>query len=123
LFAGGCGRLFEGTAAQMARFAGPAGGLPDDTAVYCAHEYTQANLRFALAVEPGNRGCKAGRRRWRALARGFGDGAIDDRDREGEQPLPALWRTGSGGISARRVPAARDEVAVFAALREWKNSF
>ncbi|HEX7876725.1 MAG TPA: hydroxyacylglutathione hydrolase [Sphingobium sp.] len=54
LFAMGCGRLFEGTAAQMfanmARFA----ALPDDTAVYCAHEYTQGNGRFALTVEPDN---------------------------------------------------------------------
>ena len=54
LFAMGCGRLFEGTPAQMyanmARFA----ALPDDTAVYCAHEYTQANGRFALTVEPEN---------------------------------------------------------------------
>jgi hydroxyacylglutathione hydrolase len=54
LFAMGCGRLFEGTAAQMfanmARFA----ALPDDTTVYCAHEYTLSNGRFALGVEPGN---------------------------------------------------------------------
>jgi hydroxyacylglutathione hydrolase len=54
LFAMGCGRLFEGTAAQMfanmQRFA----ALPDDTAVYCAHEYTEANGRFALTVEPDN---------------------------------------------------------------------
>jgi hydroxyacylglutathione hydrolase len=54
LFAMGCGRLFEGTAdqmfANMARFA----SLPDDTTVYCAHEYTQGNGRFALTVEPDN---------------------------------------------------------------------
>lgn len=54
LFAMGCGRLFEGTAAQMfdamARFA----AMPDDTIVYCAHEYTQSNGRFALTVEPDN---------------------------------------------------------------------
>ncbi len=54
LFAMGCGRLFEGTAAQMfanmARFA----ALADQTRVYCAHEYTQSNGRFALAVEPDN---------------------------------------------------------------------
>ncbi|MCK0532241.1 hydroxyacylglutathione hydrolase [Sphingobium agri] len=54
LFAMGCGRLFEGTAdqmfANMARFA----ALPDETAVYCAHEYTQGNGRFALTIEPDN---------------------------------------------------------------------
>jgi len=54
LFAMGCGRLFEGTAAQMfanmARFA----ALPDETRVYCAHEYTQSNGRYALVAEPDN---------------------------------------------------------------------
>jgi hydroxyacylglutathione hydrolase len=54
LFAMGCGRLFEGTAEQMhanlQRFA----GLPPETAVYCAHEYTLSNARFAVTVEPGN---------------------------------------------------------------------
>ncbi len=54
LFACGCGRLFEGSAAQMAASLGRLGGLPGDTRVYCAHEYTLSNLRFALAVEPGN---------------------------------------------------------------------
>jgi hydroxyacylglutathione hydrolase len=62
LFAGGCGRLFEGTAAQMADSLARLAALPDETAVYCAHEYTQANLRFALAVEPGNRPAAAGQR-------------------------------------------------------------
>ena len=54
LFAMGCGRLFEGTAAQMFANMGRFAALPDDTAVYCAHEYTQSNGRFALTVEPDN---------------------------------------------------------------------
>ncbi|WP_085315611.1 hydroxyacylglutathione hydrolase [Derxia lacustris] len=54
LFAGGCGRLFEGTSAQMWASLSRLAALPGSTAVYCAHEYTLANLRFALAVEPGN---------------------------------------------------------------------
>jgi hydroxyacylglutathione hydrolase len=54
LFSAGCGRLFEGTADQLHRSLGRLASLPPDTAVYCAHEYTAANLRFALAVEPGN---------------------------------------------------------------------
>ena len=54
LFALGCGRLFEGTPEQMARSLAKLMALPDDTAVYCAHEYTQANARFAVTVEPGN---------------------------------------------------------------------
>jgi hydroxyacylglutathione hydrolase len=54
LFAGGCGRIFEGTPAQMAASLGKLAALPDETAVYCAHEYTLANLRFARAVEGDN---------------------------------------------------------------------
>ncbi|MEY2687326.1 MAG: hydroxyacylglutathione hydrolase, partial [Pseudomonadota bacterium] len=54
LFSGGCGRLFEGTAAQMWASLSALGKLPDHTRVCCAHEYTLSNLRFAQAVEPGN---------------------------------------------------------------------
>jgi hydroxyacylglutathione hydrolase len=55
LFALGCGRLFEGTPAQMWHSLQKLMALPDDTVVYCAHEYTQSNAKFALSVEPGNR--------------------------------------------------------------------
>ncbi len=56
LFAGGCGRLFEGTPQMMHdALNGKLARLPDATRVYCGHEYTQSNLRFALSVEPGNR--------------------------------------------------------------------
>ena len=54
LFALGCGRLFEGTAAQMHDALSRLGALPPATRIYCAHEYTQANARFAVTVEPGN---------------------------------------------------------------------
>ncbi|MGK2285574.1 hydroxyacylglutathione hydrolase [Pedomonas sp. V897] len=54
LFAMGCGRLFEGTPAQMFASLARLKALPDDTQVYCAHEYTESNGRFALTVEPGN---------------------------------------------------------------------
>ncbi len=55
LFVMGCGRLFEGTAEQMWRSLQKLKALPASTQIYCAHEYTQANGRFALTVEPGNR--------------------------------------------------------------------
>jgi len=55
LFAGGCGRLFEGSAAQMHQSLALLAKLPENTAVHCAHEYTLANLAFAQAVEPNNR--------------------------------------------------------------------
>ncbi len=54
LFSAGCGRLFEGTAEQMHASLSQLAALPEATEVYCAHEYTQSNLRFALAVEPDN---------------------------------------------------------------------
>jgi hydroxyacylglutathione hydrolase len=54
LFSAGCGRLFEGTPAQMLDSLDRIAALPDETLVYCAHEYTLGNLRFAAAVEPGN---------------------------------------------------------------------
>nr|WP_286196642.1 hydroxyacylglutathione hydrolase [Thalassotalea sp. G20_0] len=55
LFVGGCGRLFEGTAEQMYSSLSRLASLPGHTRIYCAHEYTQANLKFARAVEPNNR--------------------------------------------------------------------
>jgi hydroxyacylglutathione hydrolase len=55
LFAGGCGRLFEGTPAQMVKSLGKLRNLPDNTRIWCAHEYTLKNLQFALTVDAGNR--------------------------------------------------------------------
>lgn len=54
LFAGGCGRLFEGTPDQMYESLSKLAQLPPDTKIYCAHEYTQSNLEFALSIEPEN---------------------------------------------------------------------
>lgn len=59
LFALGCGRLFEGTPAQMWASLKKLRALPDDTLVYCAHEYTQANARFAVTVDPDNTSLRA----------------------------------------------------------------
>ncbi|HYZ25319.1 MAG TPA: hydroxyacylglutathione hydrolase [Geminicoccaceae bacterium] len=59
LFSLGCGRLFEGTPALMWRSLGKFADLPDDAVVYCAHEYTQANARFALTVDPDNPALRA----------------------------------------------------------------
>lgn len=54
LFSAGCGRIFEGTHAQMWHSLEKIAGLPPSTLIYCGHEYTQSNIRFALSVEPGN---------------------------------------------------------------------
>jgi hydroxyacylglutathione hydrolase len=63
LFIMGCGRLFEGTPAQMWQSLGKLKSLPAETRIYCAHEYTQNNARFALTVDPGNADLRARARR------------------------------------------------------------
>jgi hydroxyacylglutathione hydrolase len=124
LFSAGCGRLFEGTPAQMAASLAALAALPDDAQVCCTHEYTLSNLRFAAAVEPANAAIAAHDAHCRAL-------------REAELPtLPSTMalerrinpflRCSEPAVmaAARREGAANDEpVAVLAALREWKNRF
>ena len=124
LFSGGCGRLFEGTPAQMLASLDALGALPAATRVCCAHEYTLSNLRFAQAVEPGNAELIEYTRQCRTL-------------REQHQPtlpstigtelainpfLRSRQPTVAKAVRAH-APSANDEVAVFAALREWKNTF
>jgi hydroxyacylglutathione hydrolase len=125
LFACGCGRLFEGTAAQMSASLAKLAALPAATRVFCAHEYTMANIRFAEAVEPDNRALSERKAR---------DGA---RRARGEATVPStigleletnpFLRCGEPGVVAsaerragRRLP---DPVAVFAEIRAWKNAF
>ncbi|MBL8396108.1 MAG: hydroxyacylglutathione hydrolase [Candidatus Accumulibacter sp.] len=124
LFAGGCGRLFEGTAAQMADSLARLAALPDATAVYCAHEYTQANLRFALAVEPGN---LLLRRRAEEVAAARGEGRATVPSTIGvEKASNPFLRCAQPEVAnsvRRRVADVGDALAVFTALREWKNSF
>jgi len=98
--------------------------LPDDTAVYCAHEYTEANLRFALAVEPGNRRLRS-RIDEVALARANGRSTIPSTIGVEKESNPFLRCHAPETMAAarRRVPDAVDAPAVFAALREWKNRF
>ncbi|TLS19752.1 MAG: hydroxyacylglutathione hydrolase [Betaproteobacteria bacterium] len=125
LFGAGCGRLFEGTPAQMAHSLGLLAALPPQTAVYCAHEYTAANLDFALAVEPGNRAL-AERGRKVAAMRQAGQATVPLCLAEELATNPFL-RCGEAEVraSAERQAghALTDDVAVFAALREWKNHF
>ncbi len=124
LFAGGCGRLFEGTPAQMHDSLMRLAALPDETRVYCAHEYTEANLRFALAVEPDNR-----RLRDRvdevAVARAKGQATVPSTLALEKATNPFLRCAFPAVIAAARQHGARSDrpVDVFAALREWKNNF
>ncbi len=120
LFGGGCGRLFEGTPAQMADSLSRLAALPDETEVYCAHEYTADNLRFALAVEPGNPHLQ---RRVEALTRAPGEPTIPSSIVLEKATNPFLRCDVAEVIAAahRRAPGARSRHEVFAALREWKN--
>ena len=125
LFSCGCGRLFEGSAAQMHSSLSKLAALPGNTLVYCGHEYTLANLRFARAADPGNP-------------------AIDEREAsaraalaDGRPSLPStieselaanpFLRGGDPGVatSASRFAgrAMTNPVEVFATLRKWKDGF
>lgn len=125
LFSCGCGRLFEGTAEQMHSSLSKFAALPGHTLVYCAHEYTLSNLRFARAADPGNP-------------------AIDEREASARAALasgsPSLPSTVAielaanpflrGGDAAVAASASRhagraltSPVEVFAALRKWKDGF
>lgn len=126
LFSGGCGRLFEGTPAQMLDSLDQLAALPGNTRVCCTHEYTLSNLKFARAVEPGNAALLHYHTQCEAL-------------RASQQPtLPsrmALERDINPFLRVRQPAVAQaaqgydtqvnqdDAVAVLAALRQWKNEF
>lgn len=124
LFGLGCGRLFEGTPAQMAASLARLAALPATTWVHCAHEYTAMNLPFALAVDPDN---PALRRRAQAIAAAQAAGEPTVPSTLGEElATNPFLRCGEAAlITAAQGAGAtgRDPVAVFAALRQWRNDF
>ncbi len=107
LFAMGCGRLFEGTAAQMHANLQRLAGLPEDVRVYCGHEYTLANARFAVTVEPENK----------ALADRLG--RVEATRERGEVTLPTTIGEERATNPFMRARNAEE----FARLREMKDSF
>jgi hydroxyacylglutathione hydrolase len=121
LFACGCGRLFEGTPAQMWGSLGKLRRLPDPTRVFCAHEYTQSNIRFALTVDGDNAALRERGRR------------VDALRAEGKPTVPSTLaeeRATNPFLRADRPDLARgvgldagDPVAVFAAVRKAKDVF
>jgi hydroxyacylglutathione hydrolase len=126
LFSAGCGRLFEGTPAQMLASLDKLSALPGNTRVCCAHEYTLSNLRFARAVEPHNLDVQRHQQQCEAL-------------RQEQRPtLPstiAVERAINPFMRSRQptvrqtvltraaTPIADDDASLFAALRQWKNEF
>ncbi|MFO1081666.1 MAG: hydroxyacylglutathione hydrolase [Reyranellaceae bacterium] len=121
LFALGCGRMFEGTAQQMWTSLSRLRALPDDLRVYCAHEYTQSNARFAVTVETGNR---------LLIER---SAAIDAARSRGEATVPSLLgeEKATNPFLRADVPEVQravglpggDPVAVFAEVRHRKDVF
>jgi hydroxyacylglutathione hydrolase len=121
LFAMGCGRLFEGTPSQMWSSLQKILQWPDDTRIYCAHEYTQSNARFALSVEPQNAALQA-RAAAVAKLRAAGTPTVPSTLGEERATNPFL-RPESGGLrSAIGIGAAAD-VEVFAKTRALKDAF
>jgi hydroxyacylglutathione hydrolase len=121
LFSLGCGRLFEGTAPQMWHSLGKLIALPDETKVFCAHEYTEANARFALTIEPGNAALAA-----RAQE-------VDRLRAEGQPTVPSTMglekrtnpflRAKSVEIRKRLDLIAADDATVFGEIRRRKDEF
>jgi hydroxyacylglutathione hydrolase len=124
LFTGGCGRVFEGAAPSMAESLTRLAALPDDTLIYCAHEYTEANMRFALAVEPGNRALHHRADEVAALrAKGMSTVPSTLSLEKATNPFLRCKEPEVVAAACARGIRESDPVAVFAALRAWKNSF
>lgn len=124
LFSGGCGRLFEGSPAQMLASLNKLAALPDATRVCCAHEYTVANLRFGAAVEPDNQVLREHMSRAESL-RARHLPTLPSCVGLERQINPFLRTHLPSVIRAiqEKSGAAQEPVALFAALREWKNQF
>ncbi len=125
LFSAGCGRLFEGSAEQMLRSLDALSALPPSTQVFCAHEYTRDNARFALEWEPDNEQllrryqsvCALRQRHQRTLPTTIGD----------ELAFNPYLRCDQPGLRNRlqekTAHPIRDRLATFARLRELKNDY
>ena len=126
LFSVGCGRLFEGTPAQMHDALQQLAGLPDDTLVCCAHEYTLSNIRFALAVEPNNTQLISHQQKCEAL-RAQGLPTVPTTmvlEREINPFLRCdVVQVAQGATQCAPHLDTRNPLSVFTALREWKNIF
>jgi hydroxyacylglutathione hydrolase len=125
LFSAGCGRLFEGTAEQMLESLDTLAALPDDTRVYCGHEYTVANLRFAAEVEPDNQAVAEYRRRADSLRRANQPTLPSTLGLEREvNPFLRCDEPAVADAAGRRSgERARSRTEVFAAVRRWKDEF
>jgi hydroxyacylglutathione hydrolase len=121
IFALGCGRLFEGTAQQMWTSISRLRALPDDTMVYCAHEYTQSNARFALTIETDNKALTARAAdidAMRAAQRPTVPSAMGV-----ERATNPFLRADAPGVARAVGLSVADPVGVFAEVRRRKDVF
>ena len=121
LFAMGCGRMFEGTAPQMWASLDKLRRLPPETRVYCGHEYTQANARFAVTIEPGNPELAARAKQVDGL-RAQGRPTIPSTMAEERATNPFL-RADQPAVASAVGLAGADPAAVFAEVRKRKDNF
>lgn len=125
LFTAGCGRLFEGTPAQMQASLKKLMQLPDHTKVYCGHEYTESNLRFALSVEGKNPKLVARFERVQGM-RTRGLATVPSTIEEEKQTNPFLrWDSQEiqASVAAATPDIGRDPVSIFGAVRKMKDAF
>ncbi len=125
LFSAGCGRLFEGTAEQMLASLEALAGLPAETLVFCGHEYTEANLRFAMAVEPRNSDImdyvkRAGGRRARGRPTLPSTVELEKRVNPFLRSRHENVKSSAERRAGRMLPTP---VEVFAEIRSWKDTF
>jgi len=125
LFAAGCGRLFEGNPAQMMRSLAKLTALPDETQVFCGHEYTVKNLEFAATLEPGNRAI-ADKLAWARARRKDGTPTVPTTIASERATNPFLRPTSAelrDSIRRKFPDVGDDDTAIFARTRELKDHF
>ena len=125
LFSAGCGRLFEGTPAQMMNSLGKLSSLPDDTQVWCTHEYTLANLAFANTVDESNKELQR-YTDWAKKTRAKGLPTLPS-DIKTQKAINPFLRANTMDVKrsseAYTGKALDDELAVFTEVRRWKDNF
>jgi hydroxyacylglutathione hydrolase len=124
MFSAGCGRLFEGTAEQMLSSLAQFAALPQETQVYCGHEYTVSNLRFALAVEPDNEeSARYLEECSRKRARNEATLPSDIRRERNVNPFLRCHQHTVKQAAEARAGRELNPIEVFGVVREWKDGF
>ena len=125
LFTNGCGRIFEGTAEQMLQSLKKLMALPDDTQIYCGHEYTLSNIKFALQIEPANVELQKRLKNTEKLR-------LENKptvpstlklEKDTNPFLRCQYQSVIDSVSRQSGKLCKTEVDVFYELREWKNRF